>query len=166
MNNNIRKMVQTALLMALAIIIPTYFGFLKVIIGPFTATIASHVPMFLSMFLGPAAAAFVGFGSALGFQISGMPSFVVARAAMHIIVGALGGYLLRKGVSYTKTVAITAPVHGILEGLAIIPFQGFTIYNYIVVGGSIVHHSLDAIIAYALVKALVKAGRNEFALSK
>lgn len=162
----VRKLVQTALLIAFAIIIPLYFGFLKVVIGGFTATIASHVPMFLSMFLGPASAAMVGIGSVIGFQISGMPTFVVARAAMHIIVGVFGSYLLRKDVSYTKMVLITAPIHGILEGLAIIPFMGFTPNNYVVAIGTIIHHSVDATIAFGLVKSLVKAGRKEFALNR
>ncbi|MEG0371293.1 MAG: ECF transporter S component, partial [Clostridium sp.] len=39
----IRKMVITALLMSLAIIIPVAFGgFLRIVIPPFSATLASH----------------------------------------------------------------------------------------------------------------------------
>ena len=56
----IRKMVFAAVLTAIAIIIPVQFGFLKVIIGPFTATIASHVPMFLAMLISPSVAVVVG----------------------------------------------------------------------------------------------------------
>ena len=49
MNNKIRQMVYAGLLTALAIIIPIQFGFLKIIIPPFTATLAAHVPMMLAM---------------------------------------------------------------------------------------------------------------------
>ena len=50
-SNKIRKMVFAAVLTAIAIIIPTQFGFLKITLGPFTATIASHVPMVLAMLI-------------------------------------------------------------------------------------------------------------------
>ena len=46
---NLRKLTITALLTAIAIIIP-YVVVFKVIVPPFTATLGSHVPMFLSIF--------------------------------------------------------------------------------------------------------------------
>ncbi|WP_034849429.1 hypothetical protein [Clostridium hydrogeniformans] len=163
MNNKITKMVFTALFAALAIIIPVSFGFLKIIIGPFTATLASHVPMFLSMYLSPASAAVVGLGSTLGFMYTGLPLVVVFRAASHIIVGALGGILVERGFEYKKVVLITAPVHGLLEGLAVIPFFGLDLYYILVVTviGSIAHHCADGVISAALLKALSKALRRD-----
>ena len=67
MNNKIRQMVYAGLLTALAIIIPIQFGFLKIIIPPFTATLAAHVPMMLAMLISPAVAIVVGIGSTIGF---------------------------------------------------------------------------------------------------
>lgn len=161
----VRKLTQTALLIALTIIIPMYLP--KIPIGPaFTMTPASHVPMFLSMFLGPATSAMVGIGSTIGFKIAGTPSPVVARASMHIIVGLVGAYLLKKDVSYVKVALITAPLHGLTEAIVIIPLVGFNANSYIVAIGTMFHHCVDVIITYPVVKALAKAGRKEFALNR
>lgn len=101
--SNIKKIVYSALLTALAIVIPIAFGFLAIQIGPFSATLAAHVPLFLSMFLGPAAAAMVGIGSGLGFLVT-KGSYIAARAFMHTFVGAAGALLIKKGVAYKKVV--------------------------------------------------------------
>ncbi|EKQ53183.1 MULTISPECIES: hypothetical protein [unclassified Clostridium] len=165
MNNKIRQMVYAGLLTALAIIIPIQFGFLKIVIPPyFTATLAAHVPMMLSMLISPFVAVVVGIGSTIGFLIAGTPAPVVARAATHIVVGGVGALIIMKSKSYVKAVAITAPIHGILEALVTIPFVGFGPSVYIIlittVVGAMLHHSADSIIAYAIVKAVAKA-RNK-----
>lgn len=154
---NIKKLTYTGVLTALAIVIPLTFGFLKVQLGPFSATLASHVPLFIAMFLGPGPAVMVGLGSALGFLVSA-PAVIAARAFMHTFVGLAGALLLKRGVSFGKVVLITAPLHGILEAIAVIPF-GFTMYKVLmVVGvGTVLHHLVDGMIAYALVKALAKS---------
>ncbi|AKA68461.1 hypothetical protein [Clostridium scatologenes] len=153
---NIKKLTYAGLLTALAIVIPLTFGFLKIQVGPFSATLAAHVPLFIAMLLGPFAAIMVGVGSALGFLISA-PAVVAARAFMHTFVGLAGALLIKKGVSFSKVVLITAPIHAILEAIAVIPF-GFTMYKVLVVVGvgSFLHHMVDGIIAFALVKALAK----------
>lgn len=153
---NIKKLTYAGLLTALAIVIPLTFGFLKIQAGPFSATLAAHVPLFIAMLLGPFAAIMVGVGSALGFLISA-PAVVAARAFMHTFVGLAGALLIKKGVSFSKVVLITAPIHAILEAIAVIPF-GFTMYKVLVVVGvgSFLHHMVDGIIAFALVKALAK----------
>jgi niacin transporter len=164
MSNYIKKLTYTGLLTGLAIMIPIYFGFLKIIIPPFTATLASHVPMFLSMFLGPVAAVTVGLGSAIGFLITATPE-VAARAFMHVFVGFMGAYLLKKGVSFRMVILMTAPIHGMLEAIAVIPF-GFTFHKVLlVVGvGTMLHHLADGIISFILVKALGKTGKSDFIL--
>ena len=160
-SNKIKKMVFAAVLTAIAIIIPTQFGFLKITIPPFTATIASHVPMFLAMLISPAVAAFVGIGSALGFFITSDP-VVAARAAMHIIVGFIGALIVNKNKSFKKAIAITAPIHGILEGLVVIPF-GYSVYEFIVVVaiGTTLHHIVDGVLSYSLANSLAKARRKD-----
>lgn len=154
MNNKIKQMVYAGLLTALAIIIPIQFGFLRIVIPPyFTATLAAHVPMMLSMLISPFVAAVVGIGSTIGFLIAGTPAPVVARAATHIVVGYVGAMIIMKNKSYVKAIAITAPIHGILEALVTIPFVGFSVAVYpaliVTVVGAILHHSADSIIAYA-----------------
>lgn len=157
----IRKMIYAAILTALAIIIPVQFGFLKVVYPPFTATLASHVPMFLAMLVSPAVAVFVGLGSAFGFLITTSPE-IAARAAMHMIVGYVGAKMIQKDKNFTKAAIVTAPIHGILEAIAVIPF-GFT-YEKVLIAvalGTFIHHLVDATISYVLVKALSKARRKD-----
>lgn len=154
---NIKKMTYCGLLIALSIVIPLTFVFLKVQAGPFSATLASHVPLFIAMFLGPVAAAMVGLGSALGFLMSA-PAVIAARAFMHTFVGLVGAILIKKGVSFSKVIAITAPIHAILEALSVIPF-GFTMYKVLVVVGvgTFLHHMVDGVIAFTLIRALAKS---------
>ena len=163
MNNKIKQMVYAGLLTALAIIIPIQFGFLKIIIPPFTATLAAHVPMMLSMLISPAVAIVVGIGSTIGFLISGTPAPVIARAATHIVVGYIGAKIIMKNQSYIKAAVITAPIHGLLEMIVVIPFIGFNMYQLLIVTavGAILHHSVDSVIAYSIVKAVAKSRKKD-----
>lgn len=156
-STKIKQMVLAALLVALSLIIPISFGFLKIIVGPFTATLASHVPLFIAMLISPKVAAIVGLGSTIGFFITSAP-VVALRAATHIIVGYIGGKIFRKNENYKGAIAATAPIHGILEGLAIIPFgiDSYTIVLVTVVG-TMVHHCIDAFLAYLVARSLNKA---------
>lgn len=160
--NRIKKMVFAALLTALAIIIPIQFGFLKIIVGPFSATVASHVPMFIAMLISPLVAVVVGVGSGIGFLLSGMPLYVVARAFTHIIVGFIGAKIIVKNRNFKKATIYTAPIHGILEGLVVIPF-GFSMYEVVVATaiGTILHHFLDGFISYSLAKSLGNARKKD-----
>lgn len=152
-----KRLTMTALLTALAILVPFIVVF-KVIVPPFSATLGSHVPMFLSMFLGPWAAVVVGLGSALGFFLTLGP-LIGARAFMHVFVALAGATMIQKGVPYKKAFVITAPIHGLLEVLVVLPFVPFDAYKIFVLTGvgTMLHHGADAIIAYALLKALSKS---------
>lgn len=165
MNNKTKQMVYAGLLTALAIIIPIQFGILRIVIPPYyTATLAAHLPMMLSMLISPFVAVVVGIGSTIGFFIAGTPLPVVARAATHIIVGYTGAMIIMKNKNYIKAVAITAPLHGVLEALVTIPFVGFgpAVYISLVITlvGAILHHIADSVIAYVIVKAVAKAGKK------
>jgi len=162
MNNKTRQMVYAGLLTAFAIIIPIQFIFLRFTFGPFTATLASHVPMFLAMLISPFVAVVVGIGSTIGFLMAGSDPVIVARAATHIVVGYVGAKIILKNQSYIKATTITAPIHGLLEALVVIPFFGFNIYKLLVVVaiGTILHHAVDSTIAYATVRAVAKS-RNK-----
>ncbi|MEY7999924.1 ECF transporter S component [Clostridium sp. Mt-5] len=155
--NNIKKLTYSGLLTALAIIIPTAFGILKIQIGPFSATLAAHVPMFISMFLGPFAAVMVGIGSVIGFLVTS-PLVIAARASSHIFVGLAGALMLKRGISFKKVIVLTAPIHAVLEAIAVIPF-GFTMYKVlIVVGtGTLIHHMVDGAISIAILGALARS---------
>lgn len=158
----IKKLVMAAVLTAIAIIIPVQFGFLKVVIPPFTATIGSHIPMFLAMLISPYVAIVVGLGSALGFLLAGLPPFVAARALMHVPVGYIGSIIMRKTGSYKKSIAFTAIIHGLLEAIVVIPF-GFDFYqSLVVVGiGTVLHHLVDGGISYWLNKSMTMATKKD-----
>lgn len=159
----VKKIVYGALLTALALLIPLLFGgFLKVYIPPFSATLASHVPIILSMLFGPFIAAMVGIGSTLGFLIILGP-VIAARAAVHILVGIAGAYLIKAGRSFLFAALLVAPIHALGEALVVIPF-GFNLYDAgIVVGvGTFLHHLVDVGIAYSIYTALQHTHINVF----
>ncbi|MBE6051759.1 MAG: ECF transporter S component [Clostridium sp.] len=164
MNNRTKQMVYAALLTALAIIIPIQFSFLRVYIPPFSATLAAHVPMFMAMLISPMTAVVVGVGSTLGFLFTGLDIAVVCRAATHIVVGFVGARIILSSSNYAKAAIITAPIHGLLEALVVIPFVGLDFYQLVVVTGvcGMIHHSIDSVIAGVLVQAISKARRTSF----
>lgn len=159
---NTKKLASTALLTALAIVIP-FAVFFKVIIPPFSATLGAHVPMFIAMLLGPEVAIMVGLGSAFGFFLNLGP-LIGARAFMHVFVGLAGAKLIQKGVSFKKVSLLTAPLHGILEVLIIIPFVDINVYNLLIATGvgTMLHHCADAFISYVLVNVLQKSAAVDF----
>lgn len=140
-----REMVVGALLTALALLIPLAFrGWLAIYIPPFTATIGSHVPSMLAMFVSPWVAFLVGAGSALGFLLTLGP-VVAARAATHILFGVAGAVLAKRGAKPWAALLAVLPIHALAEALIVIPF-GFDLYKAgVVVGvGTALHHVVDA----------------------
>jgi len=139
--------------------IPLLFrGWLQIIIPPFSATLGSHVPVMLAMFVSPLVAALVGVGSTIGFLITLGP-VVAARAAVHIIFPTIGAVLLRKGLKPWQVMLLVAPIHAVGEALVVVPF-GFTPYSALVVVGvgTLLHHCADASIALMLHSTLTRAG--------
>ena len=146
-----REIAWGGLLTSLALIIPLSFGgVLGVVIPPFSATLASHVPVMLSMTISPQVAFMVAAGSALGFLIKLGP-VIGARAAMHIIFAVVGAIMIKRGYSFRRALLATLPVHALSEALIVLPF-GFTLHKAgVVVGlGTALHHGADSIIALAL----------------
>ena len=88
-------MTMTALLTAIAILIPIIMPF-KIVIPPASYTLGSHIPIFIAMFLSPLMAAFVIIASSLGFLMAGYPMVIVLRAFSHIVFGTLGALYLKK----------------------------------------------------------------------
>lgn len=158
-----RDLVISALLTALAILIPVAFGsYLRVYIPPFSATLASHVPSMLAMLISPWAAVMVGLGSAFGFLLMLGP-VIAARALIHVAFGVAGAYLIKKGFSFSKALIAVTPIHALGESLIVLPF-GFDLYTaFVVVGiGTVLHHLADSAIAVVLYKAV----SNSMSLSR
>jgi niacin transporter len=154
-----RDLVYGALLTALSLLIPLAFAsYLKVYLPPFSATLASHVPVMLAMLISPAVAIMVGLGSAVGFLIMLGP-VIAARALVHVPVGIIGAYLVARNRKFATALLVTAPVHALGEVLAVLPF-GFTSYEaWVLVGvGTLLHHGADALISLAVAGSLKIAG--------
>jgi len=159
-NHNRKTLTLTvgALLMALSFVIPlTLGGTVSLVLGPFTATPASHVPTLLAVLFGPFVAGAVGLGSAIGFFLK-MGQVVGMRAAMHIPVGILGALLLQRKVSFPLVLGLIAPIHAFLEALIVLAF-GFTLQKagFVVGLGTLVHHTFDSLVAVVLWGVLLKS---------
>ncbi len=162
-----RNLTITALLMALAIMIPIVMP-LKVVIPPASYTLASHVPIFLAMFLSRKMAACVVIGSTLGFFVAGFPLVIVMRAASHIIFALMGAYYIKHhpgvltgALSFVAFNLACAIIHAIGEVLACLLFYTTTtmpnidlIYVVFVLvgGGTIVHSLVMDILHYISIK--------------
>jgi niacin transporter len=143
------------LLTALSLMIPLVFGqYFRIYVPPFSATLASHVPLFLSMLISPGVAIMVGLASALGFLIATTP-VIAARAFMHVFVGLAGAIMVQRGMPYYQVLLLVLPLHAALEALVVIPF-GFDVFTWgVVVGvGTGLHHLVDAAISLVLVQTL------------
>ncbi len=162
-----KNMVITALLIAFGIIIPTAFGFLRVVLPPaFTATLTAHVPIFVAMFISPASAIFTAIGTAIGFLLAGLDMVVVIRAASHIVFAIVGAAMLKKKMNIITVGVVTAIIHGLCEAIVVYVFLalGWTTStdSYLEIAfytngiGTVVHHAVDYIIAVILIKALQK----------
>lgn len=171
-----RDIAYGAVLTALGIMIPVSFGqYLRVFIPPFSATLASHVPVLLAMLISPVVAIMVGFGTAVGFLISygatPVGIMITARAATHAIWAFAGAQMIRKGASFQAALTATCPLHGFLEAAVIsvmVSFFGFSLTGgtgmtskdatlltavLIVLFGTMAHHTVDSIIAWTVAKA-------------
>lgn len=76
--NQTKSLAFTAILVAFGILIPMVMP-VKVVIGPASFTLASHVPVFMAMFISPQVAVLVALGTSLGFLLAGFPIVIVLR---------------------------------------------------------------------------------------
>lgn len=169
---NTHKRIQTlsiaALLIAVGTVIPLFMP--KIIIGPMSFTLASHVAVMIALFISPAVAIAVSLGTTLGFMIAGFPFVVVMRALSHVIWALAGAMYIKKNPDIFETplkavrfnLAI-ALLHAIGEMIVVVPFYfGAGMYvqtfSYMVFGlvglGTLVHSAVDFVITLVVWKAL------------
>ncbi len=166
---NLRKMILAALLSAIGIAIPLVSP-LKIIIEPASFTLASHVPLFIGMFISPAIAAVISLGTTVGFFLAGFSPVVVFRAATHLIFVLVGAIWLKKKPNTVNTflgnfsfVFIISVLHAVFETLVSSYFyfggtltsanyeSGFFVAVFLLVGvGTIAHSIVDYFIAVAI----------------
>ncbi len=174
--NNNRSMVISALLCAIGIVIPIISP-LKITLEPASFTLASHVAIFIAMFISPSTALFVAIGTTVGFFMAGFPIVIVLRAASHIVFATVGAFYLKKHHNTLKSFKSSQVyslaiglMHGISEVLVVIPFylgnnmtsayyaKGFTVSVVLLVGvGTVVHSMVDFYLAQVIWKPISKA---------
>ena len=159
--NKVKTMTIAALLSAIGIIIPM-FSPLKIQIEPASFTFASHVPIFIAMFISPTVAIFVAIVTAFGFLMGGFLPVIVARALSHIIFAVIGAYILKKKGNILLSLKTAIPfvllisvIHAVCEVIVATGFyisgQSSANYMTIILGlvgvGTIIHSSVDFILA-------------------
>lgn len=169
-HKKIYTMTLSAILIAVGTVIPMFMP--KVIVGPMSFTLASHVAVMLALFISPSVAIAVALGTTLGFFFAGFPLVVVIRALSHVIWAFLGAYYVKKYPqtfeSPLKTILFNlaiAGMHAVGEMIAVVPFyygagmdvQTFCYMVFGLVGlGTIIHSSVDFGISLVVWKVLSK----------
>lgn len=125
-------------------------------------TLASHVAVFLGMFISPAVAVAVCIGTTLGFFLT-TPAIIALRAASHIVFAGLGALYLKKHPdtidrpSQAPCSFVIALLHAAAEMIVVAPFflsgalftpeqlaNGFVTSVVLLVGlGTLIHSMLD-----------------------
>ena len=163
-NKKIQNIALSGLLSAIAILIPLIMPF-KIMLPASTYTLASHVPIFIAMFISPSVAIMVTLGSALGFFIS-FPFIVALRALSHlsfVIIGSL--YLQKHPLNTLKSSLLFNIVIGIIPALAeylvVVFIMRETLTNqtlpqyFLFLGiGTFLHSFIDFTLSLSIFKAL------------
>ena len=157
-NERIQKLCTAALLCAIGILVPLISP-VKIQIPPMSFTLASHVALFLALFISPAVGVCVELGTTMGFLLAGFPPVVVVRAAVQIVFVWVGGVWLARKPSIMRTWTGKAVfglalglLHAVCEALAVTVFwfagasyEGS--FLYVVLGlvgvGTLLHSMVD-----------------------
>lgn len=173
--NNVYKLTLSAILIAIGILIPMISP-LKIILEPASFTLASHVPIFIAMFISPTVAASVALGTTAGFFLGGFPIVVTLRALVHIVFVLVGSIVLKQrpklihakwrsqifsfviGVIHALSEVAVVSVFYFAGGLTEGDYaQGFMTSVLLLVGvGTVIHSMIDFLIAQFIWLALEK----------
>lgn len=173
----------SAMLCAISIAIPMFSPF-KIILEPASFTLASHVAVFIAMFISPLCAISVAAGATAGFLLGGFPIVIVMRAASHLIFAAVGSILIKNNPqmlekkSRTAVFAVSISIlHAVSEILVVMPFyfgnqmpgsyyaKGFLLTIIGLVGiGTVVHSLIDFTIARVIWAPIKKTALNQLGI--
>lgn len=179
-NNSVKHLTISALLIGMGILIPMVMP--KIVIGPASFTLASHVPVFIAMFFSPLVAIAVVLGTTFGFFISTTP-IIALRAFSHLIFAVIGATYLQKHPElvlkdgkFSLTNGrfqvfnfVIGIIHAAAEMLVVSAFyfmgnmpdtfysQGYLYTVFLLMGiGGLIHSLVDFNIAYFVAGALYK----------
>ena len=152
-SSRLYHMVLAGVLCAVGIVVPMFMP--RIVLGPMSFTLASHVAVFLGMFISPAVAVAVCMTT---------PAIIALRAASHIVFAGLGALYLKKHpdtidrpVASTVFNFVIALLHAAAEMIVVAPFflsgalftpeqlaNGFVTSVVLLVGlGTLIHSMLD-----------------------
>lgn len=163
----------SALLVAIGILIPMIMP-VKIMIEPASFTLASHLPIFIAIFLSPKIAVVVSLFTAFGFLIAGFPIVITMRALSHVVFAYVGSILIKgrhkdilesplKSQTFS---ALLALIHAVAEVLVVSLFffgavpganyqDGFFYAVFLLVGvGTFIHSMVDFILAQLVWRVL------------
>ncbi|MDR0424404.1 MAG: hypothetical protein LBH39_02935 [Clostridiales Family XIII bacterium] len=166
---NTHKITAAALLIAIGIAIPIISPF-KIWLEPASFTLASHVAIFIAMFIDPLIAIAVAIGTAISFF--SLSIVVALRASSHLVFVIIGGLYLRKHPEILFNPAkvqlfafLIALIHAAGEMIVVSAFYfggSMTQYTslqmvFLLIGlGSVVHSMVDFEIALVVYRALCR----------
>lgn len=130
--NSVRQLTISALLIAMGIIIPMVMP--RITIGPASFTLASHVPVFLAMFISPEAAIAVSLGTGFGFFLSATP-IIALRALSHLFFAVIGAMYLKKH----PEIALGSKKFSLLNGR-------FQLFNFVI---ALIHSAIELVVITA-----------------
>lgn len=167
-HKHMQVLVLASLLIAVGTVVPMLMP--KIIIGPMSFTLASHVAVMVAIFISPNVAIAVALGTTLGFFMAGFPFVVVMRALTHVIWAFIGAKYAQKNPQIFEQPFKTfqfnlmiALIHALSEMIIVIPFyygngMDLQTFAYMVFGlvglGTIIHSSIDFCITLPVWKAL------------
>lgn len=171
-HKSVYQLVLAGVLCAIGLAIPMVMP--KVIIGPMSFTLGSHVAIFLAMFISPKVTTAVVLGTTVGFFLT-TPLIIAMRAGSHIIFALLGAFILRRhpeimskafaGISLNLGLGV---IHALGEVLVVSPFffsgymftpeqlaTGYLMSVLVLVGvGTVLHSFIDCSISVLLWKCV------------
>jgi niacin transporter len=174
--SSIYQICTAALLIAIGVVIPL-FSPIKVILEPASFTLASHVAIFVGMFISPGVAVAVSIGTTAGFFLGGFAPVIVLRAASHVVFAFIGAMYLQKYRNNILDYPIRSQLFSLVIGIihtvceiAVVTWfyvggsmgvqyyqQGFIRSIVLLLGlGGLVHSMVDFAIALVIVKVLFK----------
>lgn len=163
---DVKNLAVAGLLTALGILIPLMMPIKLVIPPAFSYTLASHVPIFIAMFVSPWVAIMVTLGTALGFALNGLPIMIAARALSHLSFVIPGSLYIKKHRLDTPVKKIMfnfiiALIHGLFE-FGVVALISSKDLNFAIIMqfflflgiGTIIHSMVDFILALIVVDGL------------
>lgn len=170
---SVKNLTVAALLIALGILIPMVMP--KIVIGPASYTLGSHVPAMIAMFFSPLMAICVALGTAIGFFLT-LPPIIGLRALSHLVFVTVGAFYLQKNPQLIQHPLklqvfnfVLAVIHASFEVVVVFAFAYFgnvanttfdrhyLIFLFGMIGlGGLIHSLIDFNIAYIVARSIQK----------